>query len=262
MVHALHTLDDSPWFEWIELSETGSTNDFLKNYRPAVSKDMTLVTADYQQAGKGQVGNTWESEAGANLLFSLRVHPSGVDVRRQFVLSQAMSLAVSESLGQYTEGIRIKWPNDIYWHDRKICGMLIENFLSGKCIETSIIGVGVNVNQKEFRSDAPNPVSLYQILEAETERVFLLADIVERFKTYYRKVERAETEDMADRYRQALYRGEGFHRYEDRDGLFEACIREVEPTGHLVLCDRQGRFRRYAFKEVRFVLPENESSIK
>lgn len=255
MTYALHTLDDSPWFEWIELAETGSTNAFLRNYHPAVSRDMTLVTADYQNAGRGQADNTWESERGANLLFSLLVHPVEIEANRQFLLSQAVSLAICESLGQYTADARIKWPNDIYWRDRKICGILIENFLMGKHIETCVIGVGVNVNQKEFRSDAPNPVSLWQITGKETERIFLLADIVERFKSYYGQIRRGQTGEITGRYRQSLYRGEGFYPYEDNEGRFEARVQAVEPTGHLVLCDRAGVLRRYAFKEVRFVLP-------
>ena len=148
MTHSLYILDDSPWFEWIRLHSTDSTIDFLKHYRPVSPKDMILVTADFQTAGRGQAGNSWESEAGKNLLFGLLFHPREVEANRQFILSQAVALSICETLSDYAEDIRIKWPNDIYWKDRKICGMLIENTLVGRCIENCIIGAGININQR------------------------------------------------------------------------------------------------------------------
>ena len=128
MTHSLYILDDSPWFEWIRLHSTDSTIDFLKHYRPVSPKDMILVTADFQTAGRGQAGNSWESEAGKNLLFGLLFHPREVEANRQFILSQAVALSICETLSDYAEDIRIKWPNDIYWKDRKICGMLPSSF--------------------------------------------------------------------------------------------------------------------------------------
>ena len=119
MTHSLYILDDSPWFEWIRLHSTDSTIDFLKHYRPVSPKDMILVTADFQTAGRGQAGNSWESEAGKNLLFGLLFHPREVEANRQFILSQAVALSICETLSDYAEDIRIKWPNDIYWKDRK-----------------------------------------------------------------------------------------------------------------------------------------------
>ncbi len=255
-MNALYILDDSPWFEWIRLRSTDSTNHFLRHYRPVSPKDMVLATADYQTAGRGQAGNSWEAEEGKNLLFSLLLHPRWVDASRQFVLSQAMALAVCETLTGYTGGgISIKWPNDIYWNDMKICGMLIENTLSGRQIDDCIIGVGLNVNQQEFRSDAPNPASLCQATGQTHETVFILAEIIKRFKDRLRQIQDGDTAGVAQAYAARLYRREGFHPYEDAQGRFEAEIREVEPTGHLVLAGRDGATRRYAFKEVRFLIP-------
>ena len=234
MTHSLYILDDSPWFEWIRLHSTDSTIDFLKHYRPVSPKDMILVTADFQTAGRGQAGNSWESEAGKNLLFGLLFHPREVEANRQFILSQAVALSICETLSDYAEDIRIKWPNDIYWKDRKICGMLIENTLVGRCIENCIIGAGININQQTFCSDAPN-----------------------RFKDYYRKIQQGQTEDIVRNYRERLYRHNGFHLYQDADGVFEAEIHDVEPTGHLVLTDRDGTTRRYAFKEVSHLIPSD-----
>lgn len=216
---------------------------------------MILVTADFQTAGRGQAGSSWESEAGKNLLFGLLFHPREVEANRQFILSQAMALSICETLSDYAEDIRIKWPNDIYWKDRKICGMLIENTLVGRCIENCIIGVGININQQTFCSDAPNPVSLRQITGKEQEQVFILANILKRFKDYYRNIRQGQTEGIARSYREQLYRRNGFHRYQDANGIFEAEIHDVEPTGHLVLADRNGITRRYAFKEVSHLIP-------
>lgn len=255
MNNSLYILDDSPRFEWIELSSTDSTNTFLKNYRPASPKEMTLASTDFQTSGRGQAGNSWESENGKNLLFSLRIQPVNVNVRQQFLLSQAMSIAICEALAEYTDGISVKWPNDIYWHDRKICGFIVENFLMGHVIETSIIGVGINVNQTVFTSDAPNPVSLKQITGKETERIFILARIIELFGNYYHRIHTGREEEIIKGYRRLLYRNKGFFPYIDKDGIFEAEIHDIEPTGHLILSDRKGSLRRYAFKEVKCVIP-------
>lgn len=258
MNRSLYILDDSPRFEWIELSSTDSTNTFLRNYHPAVPKEMTLVSTEFQTAGRGQAGNSWESEQGKNLLFSLRIQPAGIEARRQFILSQAMSLAICRTLKEYTGDITIKWPNDIYWHDRKICGFIVENFLTGQLIDTCIIGAGINVNQTTFTSDAPNPVSLKQIMGKETERVFILARIVELFGQYYRKIQTGQYGKITEEYRRSLYREKGFHPYIDNSGAFEAEIHDIEPTGHLILSDRQGNLRRYAFKEVRCIISEDQ----
>ena len=134
----------------IELESIDSTNNFLKSYRPLQPCDMILVTAEYQSRGRGQIGNSWESERGKNLLFSLKVHPRFLEAGQMFRISQVAALAVHDAFAHYTEGISIKWPNDVYWNDRKICGMLIENDWMGKQLEQSIIGIGMNVNQETF----------------------------------------------------------------------------------------------------------------
>lgn len=255
-MNALYTLDDSPWFEWIEMETIDSTNNFLKSYRPVRPKEMTLVSTDFQTAGRGQANNKWEAEAGKNVIYGILIHPQFLTVNRQFAISQIAALSAKEALEDYTDQLSIKWPNDIYWKDRKIGGMLIENTLCGKSIESSIVGIGLNINQEEFKSDAPNPVSLIQIIGHETERIFVLARAVERFKHYYQKLRNGEEELIARLYMQALYRNDGFYPYTDSNGQFEARIAGVEPTGHLLLQDTAGEIRRYAFKEVRYLIPD------
>ncbi|MCD8317810.1 MAG: biotin--[acetyl-CoA-carboxylase] ligase [Paraprevotella sp.] len=260
MTNILYVLDDSPWFEWIQLDSTDSTNQFLKNYRPVSPKDMTLVTADFQTSGRGQTGNSWESESGANLLFSIKILPKEIEADRQFILSQAIALSIRDTLTTRAEGFSIKWPNDIYWHDKKVCGLLIENTLVGKHIESCIIGAGLNINQQTFRSQAPNPVSLRQITGQKFETVFILAEIIKRFKDYLRDIQTGKADEIARHYKDALYRGHGFYPYEDEKGDFEAEIRDVEPAGHLVLMRRDGTIRRYAFKEVKFLIPSDRQT--
>ena len=236
-------------FKVIHIDETASTNQWLREH--AEEGDMAVWT-DFQTAGRGCGTNTWESERGRNLLFSMLTHPTAVPATRQFRISMAASLAIVDALTPYMNKVRaqdheclsIKWPNDIYWADRKLCGILIECQLSGSQIRDCIIGVGLNVNQEVFLSDAPNPVSLRQIIGQATDRETLLLKVLEAF-----------TLDVdAERYRHLLDRREGWHCYRDGHGTFEAELVTVEDDGHLVLRDREGAYRRYAFKEVSFVI--------
>lgn len=233
--------------EWeiIHIAETDSTNRWL---RERGGEGDMVVVADYQTAGKGQGTNSWESERGKNLLFSVLYHPQRIPANRQFHISMAVSLAIADALGEHIGDVSIKWPNDIYWRNAKICGILIENRLLGQTIRDSIIGVGVNVNQRQFHSNAPNPVSLWQIHGHETDRELLLQSILDKFTLYINKKE------IKTQYLHLLYRRKGFHPYADKEGSFMAEIVDVEDDGHLLLCDDNGQQRRYAFKEVSFVI--------
>lgn len=237
--------------EWeiIRIDETDSTNRWLRDGQEltANSQQPIVVWADYQTAGRGCGTNRWESERGKNLLFSMLIHPEQLPANKQFQISMAISLAIVDALGQLVGDLSIKWPNDIYWRNGKICGILIENTLKGGVIKDSIIGVGLNVNQREFKSKAPNPVSLWQITGQDTDRGQLLDDILKNFDGYL-------TGDVKERYMKALYRRKGFHPYVDKDGAFMAEIVDVEDDGHLLLRDDDGSERRYAFKEVQFVI--------
>lgn len=238
----------------IRVEETVSTNSLI---RELIFKENlpegSVVLADFQTAGRGQIGNVWESEAGKNLTFSLVIYPTSVPVNQQFLISQIAALSVKEALDQFVDDVTVKWPNDIYWKDRKICGMLIENDLSGRSIASSIIGIGLNINQAEFKGDAPNPVSLIQILGAETDREEVLRRFLALFYESYLALLRGEDKMIRTKYAAALYRKSGFYSYKDKNGTFEAEIAGIEPTGHLLLRLQDGTVRRYAFKEVAYV---------
>lgn len=237
----------------IRLEEIDSTNRYLKDYREEGDEEMIVAVADYQTAGKGQGTHTWESEKGKNLLFSIKVYPHWIPVRRQFVLSMAGALAVKDALDSYAEHITLKWPNDVYWNDQKISGTLIENTIDSKGIKSCVFGIGLNVNQLVFHSDAPNPVSLAQILGHEVDRDEVLKKILDGFEKYYELLRRADYMDVSGIYHLSLYRRKGFHLYRDANGEFEGAFVEVEDDGHLILHDRQGRIRSYSFGEISIV---------
>ena len=242
--------------ELIRLKETASTNDYLRSIATPSIDEMTVVAADHQTAGRGQGCNKWESEAEKNLLFSILTSPTSVAADRQFVLSMAGALALKATLDRYCEGINLKWPNDIYWHDRKISGTLIETSVVGKTIKQCIYGIGLNVNQQVFHSDAPNPVSLFNITGTETPLDKLLDSILVSFQKYYQLATNGFHERITADYNAALYRGTGIHHYKDNTTgeLFAACIDHVGTDGLLHLVDSQGGRRTYSLKEVKFII--------
>lgn len=238
----------------IHLESVDSTNSYLLGCNSPIEHRMTVLTADYQISGKGQGTNTWESEPGKNLLFSILIHPRSTLANRQFVISMAISLAIKDALNEYIDDVHVKWPNDIYYKDRKICGILIDNNLSGSIIKDCVIGIGVDVNQRLFLSDAPNPVSMYNILGYEISLDELLNHIVDRFDYFLEHIEAGESTMIRTRYLLSLYWRLGTHPYADQYGNFMADLVTVENDGHLVLKDSENRIRKYAFKEVAFII--------
>lgn len=242
--------------EWhiIKLQETRSTNTYLDSIdTECPQQEGCVVTTHTQSAGRGQRGNSWEAEPGKNLTFSYLLRPEGVAPQEQFILSQAVSLAVVDVLSRYAQGFSVKWPNDIYYHDSKIAGILIEHNLSGMSISRTIVGIGLNINQQQFISDAPNPISLQQITGREYDLDAMLAEVLEATTVRYAQCVGDRKQLQLD-YAAALYRKDGFYPYRDAQGEFMATIREVQPDGYLVLCDTEGRVRQYAFKEVVFII--------
>ena len=219
-------------FPLVALDETASTNQYLSqlcNQLQESVAELTTVTAEFQTAGKGQRGNTWEAEEGKNLLFSFVLYPSFLEARRQFILSQIVSLAIKEELSRWSDEITIKWPNDIYWKDKKICGILIENDLSG-----------------------------HHITGKEHDRYEILAHILRRVQIYYNSLQMEDfavySDEISTRYARSLFRRRGLHPYEDANGKFLARLLRVEQDGRFVLEDEGGSEREYLFKEVQYIL--------
>lgn len=242
---------------YILVHRTASTNSYLSKMVMMLPGGTVIHTPE-QTAGRGQKGNTWESETGKNVIFSMLIKNPSVPVASQFYISEAVSVAIVEVLSQYIDGFSIKWPNDIYHDDRKVCGILIEHSIMGSSINHSILGVGINVNQVEFKSDAPNPVSLAQLLDRDVDVDDVLHQVCEAIEK--RCAFDAYTNDAFDalhnEYLSLLYRKDGeYHRFVLPEGdEFDAKIAEVEPTGMLVLERENGIQERFAFKEVGFVI--------
>ena len=245
--------------KWHRSDSIGSTNTYLRELGggdPAY--DYEVAVASFQTAGRGQKGNSWESEAGKNLLFSILAHPGNLQVQEQFYISEAIALAVSDSVmsaigPELAADVSVKWSNDVYWKDFKMAGILIENTLQGSRILDTVAGVGLDVNQEVFVSDAPNPISLKNITGREFDIEALLNDITTRFIGYMElpASRRAEVDRL---YRSRLYRREGFHKFRDGNGVFEACIEGIRPDGCLMLQTRIGEHRVYEFKQVQFII--------
>jgi BirA family biotin operon repressor/biotin-[acetyl-CoA-carboxylase] ligase len=239
----------------IRLEETDSTNRYLKQLvREERPEEGSLVIADYQTEGRGQMGNSWYSGRGDNLLFSLLIYPRQLPANESFILSRVTSLALKNLLDSFTDDIRIKWPNDIYWKDKKIAGILIENDIQGKEIDNTVIGIGLNVNQQIFPVDLANPVSLRQITGIQHNREHLLELFMREFFLLYRDLQEGLKMDIEDEYMLDLYRVNDYYWFEDSKGRFKAKIETVLSSGHLVLRTLDSdEERRYAFKEVSFM---------
>lgn len=234
-------------FKIVHIDETDSTNRWMKEN----GEDEMVVVADYQTAGKGCGQNSWESERGKNLLMSVLVHPKRVSARTQFIITQMVSVALCNTLEPLIDKpVEIKWPNDIYVGDKKICGVLIENRLEGRRIRDCVIGIGLNVNQTEFLSDAPNPVSIKQLTGHDTDRDELLASFLNKLQ------HAADNKRIHLDYMRRLYRQNGLHPFMANGNRFMATIVGVNDEGRLMLQDEQGVPRLFAFKEVTFIIED------
>lgn len=249
---------------------TLDTVDSTSSYITAMMPDAphaTVVEAREQTAGRGQRGNSWEADPGMNVTMSVVVRPRHLDPRRQFVISQATALALCDILDPLLApaGLKtaVKWPNDIYVNDMKISGTLIECSLTRGHIDRCIIGIGVNINQQEFHSPAPNPVSLAMLTSQRHDVDHLTRRMAEAVIAAVEAIDTDDDDTAAEavraRYRDRLWRGEGLWQWRDTatGETFTAAVADILPTGHLVMSDG----RQFAFKEVSPIVSSNPSII-
>jgi BirA family biotin operon repressor/biotin-[acetyl-CoA-carboxylase] ligase len=214
----------------------------------------TIIRADHQTAGRGQPGNKWESEQGKNLLISIILYPSMVRPEDQFIISMTLSLGILDFLEPKIQKCSIKWPNDIYAGNDKIAGILIENSLSGPRISFSVAGIGLNVNQTDFVSGAPNPVSMKLITGADHDRDACLSELAAALDKRYDQLKDGEYRQIKNDYIANLYRYGQWANYKDQSGTFPARIISVLDDGKLVLENRDRTKRGYYFKEIEFII--------
>ncbi|MRR19354.1 biotin--[acetyl-CoA-carboxylase] ligase [bacterium] len=222
--------------------------------REAMPPEGTVITASFQESGRGQAGNSWESEPGSNLLMSVILYPETVKPWEQFVICQMISLAVHDLVSLRTGDARIKWPNDIYVRDDKIAGILIENSIMGDRLGSTVAGIGLNVNQTIFRSDAPNPVSLAIVTGTGHDISLITGELLKLIDRRYAMVIMGDTATLQREYHDVLYRSGEWHLYRDNGGRFEGLIERVMPDGMLVVRKKNGKTSEYAFKEIDYIL--------
>lgn len=218
--------------------------------------DETVVWTMRQTAGRGQVGNGWEAEPGKNVSFSVLLKPTFIAPRDQFVLSEMTALSVADVIPDSV----IKWPNDIYVGDEKICGMLIENRLQGMALAHSVLGIGINVNQEHWVGNAPNPTSIKLVSGQERDPKTVMEEVLDHIHRRYQALQMDPLgigQLIHSQFCQRLYRSAGLHPYVDAQTgeSFSARIKTVDRMGPLHLELEDGEERVYSFKEVKFVLP-------
>lgn len=244
-------------FKIITLPEAGSTNTEAARLASLHGGNLAVV-ATAQTAGRGQRGNVWESAPGENLTVSLLInHPEGLEVKSQFRFSEAMALAVADTVEQCGGGeATVKWPNDVYADgDGKVSGLLIENSVSGSGMVRSIVGIGLNVNQLEWHGDAPNPISIRQISGKQQPVEAVLETLLSNVERRYAAM---ATHAQHEEYRRRQWWGCGFHPYRipaEGDAIIEAEIADIAPDGMLTLRRRNGQTSSHAFKEALAVTP-------
>ena len=235
------------------IHETDSTNNYAANQ--LLTKRLpegVVFIADSQIGGRGQASNRWESEPSKNLTFSILLYPEFLEISRQFELSKTISLGVTDYLNELTHNVSIKWPNDIYLENRKVAGILIENSIRINKISSSIVGIGLNINQQIFVSDAPNPVSLSQITGESYNLDESLSDLCRKIDRRYSQLCNGGFSQIDKDYTQILFRRETWSIYSDENGDFEGKILGVDSIGRLRIETNSGQINKYQFKEVTF----------
>lgn len=234
------------------MPECHSTNDEASRLiqHEGTMEGTTVITGN-QTAGRGQRGNTWHSESGKNLTFSIILKPTFLAVSDQFYLNMIVSLGVYDYLKTlFDEDVKIKWPNDILVKDKKVCGILIENQISGHKIQHSIIGVGLNVNQEKFELERAGSMKLFHDQEFELQQV--LEGVLEKIESRYLMLREQLTEKLSVEYKSALYWLDEAHVFSSRQKLFEGKITGVDEFGRLTIETDTG-VKYMSVKEVEFV---------
>lgn len=213
-----------------------------------------VIYTDYQTAGKGQPGKRWESENGKNLLISIILYPSNLKPGQQFLLTVTFSLGICDFLDRHFSGSKIKWPNDIYVKNDKIAGILIENSILEDSVESSIAGIGLNINQENFPSEIPNAVSLKMLTGIFYDTGNCIKDLSENLDRRYKQLLYGDREELHNEYIRRLFRFDEFHWYHGETGKFEGKITDVSSSGLLKIIMKNGQTLDFQFREIDFIL--------
>ena len=226
-----------------------STNNFTaKLINDQICQNGAVILADEQTAGKGQMGNTWESERGSNLLCSIAWQPDNLSVNEQSKISWMVCLVLHKLLLRFGIEAEIKWPNDIYVQNQKMAGILIENQLEGKRISWVIAGIGLNVNQQSFHQ--ANATSMKNVLDVNLQVKTVLKELMDLFNGYIHQWDVVQP-TLKSELESILFQKNIRSFYRDKEGKFEGEILGVQDDGRLII--QVGKEQRvYAMKEVQF----------
>lgn len=239
----------------IRLEDVDSTNNYMSSkFQGRTLPQGSVVWAENQNKGRGQGENKWHSESGKNLTFSMILYPEFILASNQFYISKAIALAVADFAVLYTDKVSIKWPNDIYVKNNKIAGLLIENSIERTFIKTSIIGIGININQKSFPKNIPNPTSLAIETKNSFDREELLLTLIDLIEYRYSMLKDGDFQTIDENYLEILFQYKKMALYEARGKRFAGSIERIEPTGELIIRTDKGETLRFGYKEVEYVL--------
>lgn len=238
----------------VRLSFADSTNNYANGQLSANGlPDGTVFLAYEQTSGRGQQKNFWESEPGKNLTFSIVVFPDFIEIRKQFMISKVVTLGIYAALSKYVDDLSVKWPNDIYAGNKKLGGILIENSIMCNSIKSSVIGVGINVNQTDFRSNAPNPVSLKTLTNQQIDCELILSEILSGIDYYYTLLREGDPTLIDQKFISVLYRLNEKHWFREEQEVFEGEITGINEIGQLLIRKQNGELSAFHFKEVEFL---------
>ncbi|MDG1135939.1 MAG: biotin--[acetyl-CoA-carboxylase] ligase [Bacteroidales bacterium] len=242
----------------INIIEADSTNShaigLIENGK---ANEGDVVVTSCQKQGKGQGENHWESEPNKNITATLILEPTFIHPSQQFVLTQLISLSIKRILDKYLSNYNtntsVKWPNDIYIGDKKIAGILFQNFVVGETLTYSVIGFGVNINQTKFSVKAGNPIALIELLKDDVNVNDILKEVLEDFKNSYESIrEYQDYNNVNEEYIDNLFLRGAWHKFKDINGSFIGKISGVDEFGRLEVITRSGNSRVYLFKEITF----------
>jgi BirA family biotin operon repressor/biotin-[acetyl-CoA-carboxylase] ligase len=238
---------------FIHLTSVDSTNKYAAGIlQKDNATEGTVILADVQTHGKGQGENIWLSDEGLNLLCSIILKPDFLPAYKQFYLSMCIATGICDCLADLGIRSKVKWPNDILINGKKVAGILIENTILSQNLYTSIIGIGLNVNQVSFPFGIPNPASLL----GETGKPHEVGQLLERLLPFLEKrLNQLYSEDFVaikSQYLNRLWLLNTHASFTDRNGVFEGRIVDIAESGELVILTSSGETRLYGFKEVEF----------
>ena len=240
---------------FVELQSVDSTNNYaMARAHAGMASHGTMFFAHEQWAGKGQRGKSWTTTPGENIILSTVLEPVNLPLIQQFALSASVALACYDFFSRYAgiEDTTIKWPNDLYWRDRKAGGILIENSFKGDQWAFAIVGTGININQTRFPDTARNPVSLRQITGRSFDAVELARELGICLEARYQQLIKGDPDTLLKEYNQRLYRKDQPVRLKKDQAVFETVVKGVTPTGELVTRDTLER--HFGFGEVEWLI--------